>query len=244
MTMRESVTGKTYDVWAWFYDHTFGALVKKRQSRAVQQLRARPGDRVLDIGVGTGMLLPLYPRDVMIVGVDLSSGMLAKAALKCRQHGLDHCRLIRADAMLLPFAEASFDQIVITHAISVVSDPHKLIHWATKLVKPDGRIILLNHFMSAHRVVAWFEKILNPMFMKIGWRSDLAAEDVLSDPAGGAALQVEYRFKIGLVDLWQIIVLTPRRPGVDERSTAVTSPQEETRPITMAPPRLAVADAG
>lgn len=220
--MKESVTSKTYDVWSWFYDHTFGALVRTRQARAVHQLRARPGDWVLDIGVGTGMLLPLYPRDVTVVGMDLSSGMLTKATKKCQENRLDHCRLVRADAMLPPFAPASFDQIVMTHAISVVSDPGKMIQWAVGLLKPNGRIILLNHFLSAHPVVAWFERVLNPIFMKIGWRSDLAFEDVLRDALRVTDMQIDYRFKIGIVDLWQIIVLThshrqsPQQAGPDD----------------------------
>lgn len=206
--MKESITSKTYDVWAWFYDMTFGALVRNRQHRALQHLRAQPGDRVLDIGVGTGMLLPHYPRDVTVIGVDLSAGMLAKAADKKRQAGLDHCRLVRADAMTLPFAAESFDHIVITHTISVVSDPARLIEGATRLLKPRGRIILLNHFRSTSSVIAWFEKLLNPIFVVIGWRSDVALEDVLKL----SELNVDYRFKTRLIDLWQIVVLTRSQP--------------------------------
>lgn len=207
--MSEPVTSKTYDVWSWFYDRTFGRLVKVRQARAIQHLRAKSGDRVLDIGVGTGMLLPLYPRDVTVVGMDLSSGMLAKAALKRAELGLGHCLLVRADAMLPPFAPASFDHIVITHTVSVVSDPGRLLRLAAKLLKPNGRIILLNHFQSTRPMIAWFEKVLNPFFVKIGWRSDIALEEVLS----GVELQIEYLFKVRPLDLWQIIVLTHTKGG-------------------------------
>ncbi|MCA9057535.1 MAG: methyltransferase domain-containing protein [Planctomycetaceae bacterium] len=210
--MKESVTSKTYDIWSWFYDCTFAQLVRLRHVRAVQQLRARPGDRILDIGVGTGRMLPLYPKDVTVVGMDLSGGMLAKAAKKCKERGLDHCQLVRADAMCPPFAPASFDQVVITHTISVVSQPEILIQWAASLLKPGGRIILVNHFQSSHPVVAWFEKVLNPLFVFIGWRSDLALEDVLRlVDLQLVDLRVDYRFKVRLLDLWQIIVLTNTR---------------------------------
>ena len=60
--------------------------------------------------------------------------------------------------------------MVLTHTVSVVSDPHRLMRWAARLVKPGGRIVLLNHFQSTHPVVAWFERALNPMFVKLGWR--------------------------------------------------------------------------
>lgn len=230
MAMKEPVTSKTYDLWSWFYDRTFGALVQNRQVRAVHQLRTRAGDRVLDIGVGTGMLLPIYPRDVTVVGMDLSGGMLAKAAAKRDEYGLNHCHLVRADAMLPPFAPASFDHIVITHTITVVSDPAKLIRWAAHLLKPRGRIIVLNHFLSTQPLVAWFEKVLNPLFMRIGWRSDLGLEDVLR----GTDLQVEYRFKMRLVDLWQIIVLTHGLASEPVRTAGPITVETPVTPRTLA----------
>ena len=210
MRMKESITRKTYDLWAVFYDHTFGALVHARQMLAIEHLRPNPGDHVLDIGVGTGMTLPHYPKNVTVVGMDLSPGMLKKAAVKCSEQGLSHCQLINADAMLPPFADASFDHIVISHTISVVSEPQKLVAWACRLVKPTGRIIVLNHFLSTSPVVAAFERVLNPLCVKIGWRSDLSLDECLA----GSDLHVAYRFKKGLLDFWQIAVLTPHQPGL------------------------------
>lgn len=208
--MRESITKKTYDAWAVIYDHTFGALVHRRQMRALEHVRPREGDRVLDLGVGTGMTLRHYPRNVTVVGVDLSPGMLAKAARKKQELNLSHCHLVNADAMLPPFADASFDHIVISHTISVVSEPARLLAWASRLVKPTGRIVVLNHFLSANPVLAWFEKLLNPLCVKIGWRSDLSLEECMAE----CDLHVAYRFKVSLYDFWQIAILTPHQPGL------------------------------
>lgn len=234
--MREDVTSKTYDIWAKIYDNSFGALVRRRQRRAVEQLQTKPGDRILDLGVGTGLTLRHYKHDVTVVGMDLSWGMLKKAKSKCNELGLDHCTLVQGDAMMPPFAEGSFDHIVVTHVISVVSDPAKLLQWAQRLVKPGGRVVILNHFQSTNRFVGWVEKSLNPMFIKIGWKSDLALEDVLV----GVDLDVEYCFKMSLVDIWRIVVL--RRPiegeaaraapeTIESIETMETMPQEQAAPI-------------
>ena len=201
--MNEAETSRIYDLWAKFYDATFGRLVHKRQMRAVEELRPEPGQRILDIGIGTGMTLNSHRDDVTIVGMDLSNGMLAQAAKKAREANLDHVYLVQADAMWPPFAEGSFDHVIITHTVSVVSDPPALMAWARRLVKPGGRIVVLNHFQSTMPLMAWLESVFNPIFVKLGWRSDLSLEECLH----GTGLEVRYQYKMSLLDVWQIVVL-------------------------------------
>jgi phosphatidylethanolamine/phosphatidyl-N-methylethanolamine N-methyltransferase len=204
MHMREETTSSVYDFWAWFYDHTFGLFVRKKQRRAVDLLRLKNGDRVLDLGVGTGLTLGHYPSDTTVIGMDLSRGMLQKAQKRIDKMGLSHCHLVQGDALSPPFGEASFDHVLITHVISVVSDPPKLLQLAQQMVKPGGKVIVLNHFQSTRPAMAWLEEKLNPLFVKIGWKSDLAMEDVLQS----AGLNVDYVYKDSFFDLWRIIVLS------------------------------------
>ena len=223
--MDEPTTSRCYDIWAGFYDRTFGALVHKRQVRAIQELRPEPGSRILDLGVGTGMTLEHYPDNVTVVGMDLSWGMLAKAQAKCDRLGLDHCQLVQGDAMAPPFAERSFDHIIVTHTVSVVSDPPRLMRWCQQLIKPGGRIIVLNHFRSDNPVIGGIEKAINPVCVKIGWRSDLSLADCLE----GVDLAVRYQFKLSTVDVWRIVVLTEHEPGVTRQGEdpAVPPPNAE-----------------
>ena len=125
--------------------------------------------------------------------------------------------LIQGDAMCPPFADASFDHIIISHTISVVSDPLCVMQWAARLVRPGGRVVLLNHFLSARPWLAVIGKVINPLCMWMGWRSDVALEILLR----GHDLQVEYCFQPRIADLWTIVVMhRPELPTAsDGRST-------------------------
>lgn len=237
--MSESTTGRMYDLWAWCYNRTFGAILRHRLHRAVQQLRLKPGDRVLDLGFGTGLTLDYYPRNITVVGADLSSGMLAKAAQRKRKLGFDSCAIIQTDALTPPFADGSFDHVLICHTLTVVSDPARLLQWAGRLLKPGGEIVLANHFQSNNPVIAWFERALNPLFVAIGWRSDIAFEDIMQR----VDLKIAYRFKTRLVDIWQIVVLTHHVPAESQHRRAVPPVSAASAAMTTHPGRGVPADA-
>lgn len=220
-TLRLPAAGCVYDRWSKSYDATFGRLLSAEHYRAVAQLHLKSGDRVLDVGVGTGIMLSCFPPDVSVVGFDLSQDMLQVASRRCRAAELDNCHLIRADAVLPPLAEESFDHVIISHTISVVSDHERLLTWAARLIRPAGRVVVLNHFRSDRTWIGWLEKRFNPLFVKLGWRSDLALEEVLAT----TSLRMVYRFKMHLVDLWQIIVLQ----HLD---------QQQPLPLAVAPPPI------
>src|SRR5918997_964929 len=114
--MQEASTKKIYDVHSVFYDATFGRLVKRRIARAIHHMDIRPDDRILDLGIGTGVSLSFYPLDRgRVVGVDLSAGMLRKAREKVREQGRTNATVFQANALELPFAEDAFDHVFISH---------------------------------------------------------------------------------------------------------------------------------
>lgn len=210
--MQEASTKKIYDIQSAFYDATFGRLVRRRVGIAIAHMNIGPTDRVLDLGIGTGASLEFYPQYGRIVGVDLSSGMLKQCRRKINERELEHATLFQADAMRLPFADDSFDHVFISHVISVVSDPIQLVREAQRVAKPHSRIVLLNHFQSTNRFIALFEKWLCPLCTKLGWRSDLPLQELIRK----TGLEIDYRFKLESIDLWETVVVTNTKSAIAE----------------------------
>ncbi|KFZ81590.1 ubiquinone biosynthesis methyltransferase UbiE [Amycolatopsis sp. MJM2582] len=153
---------------------------------------------VLEVAVGTGLNLPLYPDGVTLTGIDLSDGMLAIA--RCRAERLGHpVTLRRADAHDLPFDADSFDTVVCTLGLCAIPDDGKALREMARVLRPGGRLILLDHIVSSSRAVRglqWIaEKITVPM----------AGEHFLRRPFDkigdlGLAVEQRERFKLGLVE--------------------------------------------
>jgi phosphatidylethanolamine/phosphatidyl-N-methylethanolamine N-methyltransferase len=211
--MQEASTRKIYDIHSMFYDATFGRLVKTRIERAIRHMNIRETDTVLDLGIGTGVSLNYYPDRGRIIGVDLSAGMLREARKKIVQRGLSNATVFQSDAMRLPFADSTFDHVFISHVISVVSDPYKLVREAQRVAKPDARIVIVNHFQSTNRFIALFEKWLCPLCTALGWRTDLA----LSELIRRTGVEIDYRYKVDQIDLWETVVITNNKSSLRTR---------------------------
>ncbi len=136
MAMQESSTRSIYDFHSMFYDVTFGRLVRRRIAGAISHMSINAGDRVLDLGIGTGASLDYYPRHARVIGIDLSGGMLRECRKKLEHRRLAPALLFQANALQLPFSDDAFDHVFISHVISVVSDPVLLIREAQRVAKP------------------------------------------------------------------------------------------------------------
>ena len=209
--MQEASTRKIYDIHSVFYDATFGRLVKRRIERAINHMNVAPEDLVLDLGIGTGVSLNFYPSDRgRIVGVDLSAGMLREARKKIRERGLLTANVFQANALQLPFADDTFDHVFISHVITVVSDPYVLVREAQRVCKPGARIVIVNHFQSTNRFIGMVEKWLCPLCTKLGWRSDLALQDLIRR----TGVEIDYRYKLESIDLWETVVITNNKSAL------------------------------
>jgi phosphatidylethanolamine/phosphatidyl-N-methylethanolamine N-methyltransferase len=164
---------RVYENIAWFYDFTFGPALHPGRLDAIQRMGIRAGDRVLEVGIGTGINAALYPRDCSVTGIDFSAPMLEKARERIARKDLGNIRLQAMDAANMKFADNSFDIVYAPYLISVVPDPVAVVGEMRRVCKPGGRIIILNHFRSQSRIGAWLERLIAPFTLYLGFKSDL-----------------------------------------------------------------------
>jgi len=162
-----------YDKLAKVYDLIFGPTLHPGRLQAIKRMDIQPGERVLEVGVGTGINASLYPHDCSVVGIDLSSSMLEKARERVWRKGLRNIRLQEMDAAHMSFADDTFDVVYAPYLISVVPDPVGVAREMRRVCKPGGRIIILNHFRSPNKLVASIERAISPFTVHIGFKSDL-----------------------------------------------------------------------
>src|SRR6476660_7219626 len=162
-----------YEKLASVYDIVFGPVLHPGRVDAIRRMGIRPGDRVLEVGVGTGINADLYPADCAVTGIDLSSSMLEKARERVARKGVRNVRLLQMDAANLKFADDSFDIVYAPYVISVVPDPVAVTREMRRVCRPGGRIFILNHFRSENRVGAWMENFIAPAAKYLGFKSDL-----------------------------------------------------------------------
>jgi phosphatidylethanolamine/phosphatidyl-N-methylethanolamine N-methyltransferase len=164
---------RVYEKLASVYDYTFGPTLHPARLQAIQRMGIAAGDRVLEVGVGTGINLSLYPSDCLVTGIDFSSSMLDKAWGRVDRKGLQNVSLFEMDAAALKFPDASYDIVYAPYLISVVPDPVAVVREMHRVCRKGGRIIVLNHFRSANPIVASIERAISPFTVHIGFKSDL-----------------------------------------------------------------------
>jgi phosphatidylethanolamine/phosphatidyl-N-methylethanolamine N-methyltransferase len=161
----------------------------------------RPTDHILEVGVGTGINLTLYPRDCTVTGIDFSASMLEKARERVWRKEVRNARLLQMDAADMRFPDDTFDIVYAPYLISVVPDPVAVTREMRRVCKPGGRFIILNHFRSRNRLVASIERAISPFTVHIGFKSDLDLPAFLAQ-ADLEPLSIE---KVNIPRIWSLV---------------------------------------
>jgi phosphatidylethanolamine/phosphatidyl-N-methylethanolamine N-methyltransferase len=186
-----------YRRYARIYDAVFGPVLQPGRRALLEALDLKPGDRVLEVGVGTGLSLPLYPRSVRLTGIDVSREMLEKARTRVARRRLENVEaLLEMDAEQMGFPDASFDKVVAMYVVSVVARPAKLLEELHRVCRPHGEIFIVNHFRSDNRFLGAVEKALSGFSSQLGFRPDFDLREVLPDYHNGDVSRVNLFQKV------------------------------------------------
>jgi phosphatidylethanolamine/phosphatidyl-N-methylethanolamine N-methyltransferase len=192
---------RVYEKLSSVYDLFFGPTLHPGRLVAIERMSIQPGDRILEVGVGTGINASLYPCSCHVTGIDLSDSMLEKARERVAREYLRHVRLLEMDAASLTFADNSFDIVYAPYLISVVPDPVAVVREMHRVCRPGGRIIILNHFRSPNAVLSWAERAISPLTVHIGFKSDLDLPAFLAQ----ADLNPTSIEKVNIPRIWSLV---------------------------------------
>lgn len=168
---------KTYRFYAPIYDLLFGAVLEPGRKAISKEVTTLNPKKILEIGVGTGLLLYKYPQTTEITGIDISEEMLSIARERV-QHlpNKSNVTLLAMDAENLDFADKSFDCVVLPYVLSVTPNPNNLIKEMQRVCTNNGTMMIVNHFSGSG---TWYllEKMVKNVANKIGFQSDFSYEE-------------------------------------------------------------------
>ena len=156
------------------------AIARPLHAARTQSLRSLPTDvagKVLLSGIGTGLDLPLLPKEHHYTALDFNAAMLERA--KPRGAGLQ-VEWVLGDSMALPFPDAHFDHVVLHLILAVVPQPVLCLTEAVRVLKSGGTIIIFDKFLRPQQT-ALLRRALNPLSRRIATRMDVVFEEVLHE---------------------------------------------------------------
>lgn len=194
---------KAYRRYARYYDLVFGAVFHPGRKTAIEHLHCKAGDRILEVGVGTGLSLSMYPDYVRVVGIDLSAEMLKRAKDKVSEEGLTQVEdLLQMDAQEMSFPDNSFDKVVAMYVATVVPDVETFVNEIRRVCKPGGTIIFLNHFQNKNPVIRKAESVIQPLAKYLGFHPDFPLSEFLEKTGFKATTAVP----VNMLDYWTVLV--------------------------------------
>ncbi|HLL10212.1 MAG TPA: class I SAM-dependent methyltransferase [Rubrivivax sp.] len=166
---------RTYGLFAPLYDRIFGAVLEPGRRAMARAASALQPESLLEVGVGTGLALAGYPPATRVTDIDLSPAMLARAERRAAAMPERAITLALMDAEHMDFPDHSFDCVTVPYVLSVTPNPARLVQEIRRVCKPDGTILIVNHF-SGSRFWWLMERAVRPLADRIGFRSDFSFE--------------------------------------------------------------------
>ncbi len=208
MDLRDTI--RTYRLFSGSYDIVFGPVFHPGRKEAVRIANDRPGQRILETGVGTGLSLPYFRADSRVTGIDISAEMLEKARHRVVRQGLAQVAGLHVmDAEHLDFEDNSFDAVLALYVASVVPSPARFAAEMRRVCIPGGTIVLVNHFTSENWALRFMEKRLAHVARHIGFHADFPLDAFLRE----SALAVREIRPSNLFGYWRLLRCINEKPA-------------------------------
>ena len=171
LDINREMVEQAYDRWAPIYDLVFGGVFSMGRDAAIQATN-KLGGRVLEVGVGTGISLPLYSPNVRIFGTDISEEMLKKAKRRVAEGNLKNIEgLSVMDAEKLEFPDNAFDVVMAQYVVTAVPNPEAALDEFARVLRPGGELIILTRVSADAGMRRFIEQRLQPVVRRLGFRT-------------------------------------------------------------------------
>lgn len=192
---------KVYSCYSWIYDSFFGKIFEHGRYAAFLLMDVKPGETILEVGLGTGLSLPLYPRGAHITGIDISQEMLKKAENKKQYYRLSNVNLYNMDASSMTFPDNTFDKVFASHVITVVPDPMRILNEMKRVCKKDGELFILNYAGCSNRIISRIEKFISPFRDTLGLGKHIDLDELLRK----AKLSIECEQRVNFLKMCRLM---------------------------------------
>jgi ubiquinone/menaquinone biosynthesis C-methylase UbiE len=200
-----------WDKHARNYDQQIAFWERRLFADGRQWVCAQATGEVLEVAIGTGRNLPYYPEGIRLTGIEFSPAMLELARRKADQLGRT-VDLRLGDAQALDLPDASFDTVVCTLSLCAIPDERRAVAEMRRVLRPGGRLLLLDHVAGASRWVRALQWLLELVTVPLG-EEHLRRRPLLQVQAEGFQIQQRERSKLGIVER-----LTARKPAASTTS--------------------------
>jgi len=188
----------------------FGPVFHPGRKDAVRIANDRPGQRILEVGVGTGLTLPNFRPDSRVTGIDVSAEMLAKAKRRAERLQLAHVEGLHVmDAENLEFPDSSFDAVLALYVASVVPNPARFAAEMRRVCIPGGTIVVVNHFTSENLLLRFMEKRAARLARHIGFHADFPYDAFRRD----SQLSIREVRPSNLFGYWKLLRCVNEKPA-------------------------------